>query len=163
MERDPDDMYWDNVLDQPPLEFFEAAGRGKAAVAEYLESDRPFTLYTRVAMALWLRGELKRPKGRPKLEQMKRVRLLLAAHHYNQERAAMRSNGSRVRGTAKETMQRISDRYKVNFNDLDAQVRRGKQVPGGRAPHRDLGMREVVLSMYEAWRISLKKSEKKSH
>lgn len=154
MERDPDGIYWDTVLDQPPVEFFEAAGRGKAAVAEYLESDRPFTLYTRVAMALWLRGELKRPKGRPKLDTMKRVRLLLAAHHYKHERAAMRASGSRVRDTAEETMRQISKRYDVDFNHLEAQVRRGKHVRDARPSYRDLDMREVVLSMFEAWKKS---------
>ena len=159
-----EDTYFDNVLDQPPVKFFEAAEQGKEAVAEYLESDHPFSLYTRAAMALWLRGELKLPKGRPKLqprseEATEQLRLAHAVRQYHELRHRMRKgqDNARIRGTAEETTKKVAERYNIPLNQFEAQLRRGKNLPPTRTPWHELDIQQMVLEMYAEWLIARNK------
>lgn len=157
-----EDKFFENVLDQAPAEFFEAMELGNAAVAEYLESDHPFSLYTRSAMALWLRGELKLPRGRPRLlsrsdEATKQLRLAYAVRRYRELQLQKRSDGSRMRGTAGQTLEEIAKTYRVPLNQLEAQLRRGKKTVSKLPASRKRDIQQMVLEMYADWLVSRKK------
>ena len=136
------------ILHGPPVEVFEAALGNKKPLIDLLRSDKPRSMYTEEAIAVWLEGELPaiRPRGRPHGTRFDRlfrsVGMKLALAEYKRRYKAI----GRPRGQADRIAEEVANDRGIDVEKFMNYRHRAKSQR-----HTVPEKLETIQQMYQDW------------